>query len=565
MRWILRQPDPAKVRQLANELSLHPIAARILVSRGLDNPAEAERFLSSSLGDLPDPFTMKGMDRAVERLIRALRQQEKVVVYGDYDVDGVSSSAMLVSFLRELGGKADYYIPHRLDEGYGLNPQAVDALVADGAQLIVTVDCGVTAVEEVERATRAGVDVLVVDHHQTPPTLPKAYSMLNPHQPGCAFEFKDLCAAGVTFFLLIALRKQLRDEGFFSERPEPRLVDWLDLAALGTVADVVPLVGANRILVMHGLRQLELGRRIGIEALKQVARLRPGPVNAGQIAFQLGPRINAAGRLDNAGTAVELLLCDDPLVADDLAAHLDDANSQRRAIEREITLQAMEQAQAAPKSERGLVLVGDDWHPGVVGIVASRMVERFHKPAIVLGVSEGKVRGSCRSIEAFNMFEGLERCAEHLEKFGGHRHAAGLSLAPEKIADFRKAFLKETRRQLQPKDLIPVIRVDAEIPTGEASLELAQQLLRLQPFGAGNPEPVFSSETTDPEAWVLPSKTGDRDHLKFRLGNTDCIGFGLGDSRPLMRGRVRVAFNLSVNEWNNRVSPQARVKVVEPF
>lgn len=563
MRWILRDADAAEARELERALGLHPVAARVLVSRGFGDPLAVERFLAASLADLPDPFAMKGMERAVERIIRAIRERERVVVYGDYDVDGVTSTTMLVGFLRGLGADVGHYVPQRLKEGYGLNPAAIDHLVSEGARLIVTVDCGVTAVEEVARASRAGVDVVVVDHHKAPPELPRAYAMLNPHQPGCGFPFKDLCAAGVTFHLLMALRKRLREEGFFERRPEPNLRRWLDLAALGTVADVVPLVGPNRILVQHGLRELEKAERIGVAALKRVSGIAEGPVTAGQIGFRLGPRINAAGRLDDAGAAVALLLSDDPAEAEALAEQLEQANQDRQAIERSITTEAMEQAKRAPENVRGLVLSGEDWHPGVVGIVASRVVERFHKPAVVLGIDGDGAKGSCRSIERFNMFEGLGRCADHLLKFGGHHHAAGVTLEAKEIVAFTKAFQAEAKRQLKPSDLVPVIRVDAEIGTHEMTLELAEALSRLQPFGAGNPEPVLSSRASDVETRVLPSRNGDRDHLKFRLGRTDCIGFGLGDSRGLMRGTVKVAYNLTVDDWNGRLRAQAKVKAVD--
>lgn len=563
MKWVNRQVDERATALLARELSLHPIAARVLVSRGLTSPEAADRFLSASLSDLPDPFRMLGMTKAVERIAQAVVSGERVVVYGDYDVDGVTSTTLLVGFLRALGANVAYYVPHRLSEGYGLNPQAVDRLAASGTRLIVTVDCGVTAVEEIDRASRAGVDVVVVDHHKTPPELPRAVAMLNPHQPGCSFPFKDLCAAGVTFHLLMALRKHLRERGFFERRAEPNLRASLDLVALGTVADVVPLVGTNRVLVAHGLRELERGERVGVAALKRVAGLEPGPVTAGQVGFRLGPRINAAGRLDDAGTAVELLLCDEPARAGFLAQQLDQANQERQEIERVITDAAV--AQAAPKADRvrGLVLSADGWHPGVVGIVASRVVERFHRPTVVIGIDGDGAKGSCRSIERFNMYEGLTRCAGHLVRFGGHHHAAGVQLERGQLEAFSRAFEAEAQRQLTPDDLVPVLKVDAEIPATEASLTLAESLARLAPFGAGHPEPVLATRVSWIESRVLPARNGGPDHLKFPIGPADGIAFGMGEKKGILRGEARVAFQLSVDTWNGRVKASARVKAIE--
>jgi len=560
MRWVRRSTDEQRAAAIAAETGVHPVAARILVSRGVRTAVEVDRFLRNPLTELPDPFGMKGMHAAVDRICRAVAGREKIVVYGDYDVDGVTSTVSLERFLREVGAEVAHYVPHRLAEGYGMNPQAVDRLAQEGARLIVTVDCGVTAVEEVDRAARAGVDVVVVDHHKAPPELPRAVAMLNPHQPGCDFPGRELSAAGVVFFLLMALRKKLRESGGFAGRPEPNLKGWLDLVALGTIADVVPLTGVNRILVSHGLRELELARRPGVAALKHVAGIEPGPVAAGQVGFKLGPRINAAGRLDDAAAAVELLLTDDGRRAEDLARMLDTANQERQALERTITAQAAQMAASRADKVRGLVVAREGWHPGVVGIVASRLVERFHRPAVVVGVDGQAARGSCRSVEKFDMYAGLTRCAQHLVRFGGHHHAAGVHLDPARIADFTRAFEEEAARQLAPEDLEPVLRVDADIDAREATLGLATELARLGPFGAGNPEPVLCARAAGLEGRVLPAKNGGPDHLKFLLGQTDCIAFGQAERRELFRGPVRLAMQLGVDVWNGRARVQARVK-----
>jgi single-stranded-DNA-specific exonuclease len=338
----------------------------------------------------------------------------------------------------------------------------------------------------------------------------------------------------------------------------------LDLVALGTIADVVPLVGTNRILVTHGLKLLGEGERLGVRALKRVAGIADdAPVAAGQVGFRLGPRINAAGRLDDAATAVELLLSRDPGEATLLAQRLDEANAQRQTIEREITKAAI--AQATPRAEkvRGLVLYGEGWHPGVVGIVASRVVDRFHRPAVVIGVDGESAKGSCRSIEKFHMYEALGHCREHLVRYGGHHHAAGVTLAAGNIEAFRVSFEAEAMRQLQASDLEPSMKVDADLYFGDATLPLAEALVRLGPFGAGNPEPVFATELASIESRVLPAKDGGPDHLKFRIGEADAIAFGLGDKQGVLRTRAKVAFQLGLDSWQGRTKASAKVKAIE--
>ncbi len=567
MRWIVRPSDERVAQSLSKQTGLHAIAARVLAGRGIASPEAAERFLSARLSDLPDPFLMKAMAVAVERVERALRAGERITVYGDYDVDGVTSTTLLVSFLREVGADVAFYLPHRLAEGYGLNPAAIDRIVDEGARLVVTVDCGVTAVDEIDRAASLGVDVVVIDHHKAPEELPRAVAMLNPHQPGCDFPSKELSAVGVTFLFLMAMRKRLRESGFFEHRPEPNLRSFLDLVALGTVADVVPLVGANRILVAHGLTVLERGGRLGIRALKRVAEVGEGPITAGQVGFRLAPRINAVGRLDDAAVAVELLLTTDAIRAEELAESLNRANAERQSLERRIVQEAMAQASArlsgpSPDLVRGLVLSSDGWHPGVVGIVASRIAERFHRPAIVIGLSGDSGKGSCRGVERFNMYGALDRCRADQVRFGGHHHAAGVTVARERLESFTRAFEAEAQRQLRVEDLEPVVKVDAEVHVGDAGLSLAESLQKLAPFGAGNPEPVLSVEVSGIEARVLPAKDGGIDHLKFPLGGADAIAFGMSDKRGLLRGRAQVAFQLQVETWQGRVKASAKVKSI---
>lgn len=565
MRWVFPAAPERQAEVVANELSLHPVVGRILVARGLDTPDAASEFLRDGLADLPDPFRMKGMDLAVRRLVQAVVSGQKITLYGDYDVDGVTSTSTLATFLRALGARVATYIPHRIGEGYGLNVEAVERIAGDGTDLLVTLDCGISAVDEIARAGELGLEVIVVDHHQVGPSLPKALAILNPHQSDCPYPCKHLCAAGIAFMLCMALRKALREGGFFGARREPNLREYLDLVALGTVADVVPLVSANRIIVKHGLVELARSKRPGIRALKTVAGIAPdAPITAGQIGFKLGPRINAAGRLDDASLGVELLCATDDARAFQLADMLDRANSERQAIERQITEEAMAQAEQLGGLEaRGLVLASEGWHPGVVGIVASRLVERFHRPTFVIAMNDGSGKGSGRSIESFHLFEALQSCAEHLTRFGGHKHAAGLSIEADALPSFREAFERVARQRLTDADLVPKCRIDAVVETAELNERLAESLERLAPFGSGNPEPVLASLGLRATPRVLPARNGGPGHLKLAFEGArqlDSIGFGMEESAPLAAAPLDAAFHFGIDEWNGVRRLKLRLK-----
>jgi single-stranded-DNA-specific exonuclease len=456
------------------------------------------------------------------------------------------------------------YVPHRLVEGYGLNVAAVEKLAAAGVHLLVTLDCGITAAAEVRAATALGVDAVVVDHHTVPVELPAAAAILNPHQAGCGYPSKDLAAVGVTFALAMALRRALRERGRFgAARPEPNLRDALDLVALGTVADVVPLVGANRILVRGGLEVLARSRRPGVRALKKVAGIAEGtPVSAGQVGFRLGPRINAAGRLDDAGRGVRLLLSADPREADALAAELDRENQARQEIERRILEQATEDARARVRAgERGLVLARDGWHAGVVGIVASRIAERFHRPAVLVALSEGEGKGSGRSVEGFHLYDALAACAPHLSRFGGHRHAAGLTVERGRLDAFRAAFEAEARARLAEEDLVPRCRIDGWVAEGDVTARAAEDLARLGPFGAGHPEPVFALRGAASRARTVGAEGA---HLKLALGRLDAIGFGMGERLAACAGPLEAAFTIGFDEWDGARRLQLKLRDVRP-
>jgi single-stranded-DNA-specific exonuclease len=567
VRWLLPDRTEAGVSELAAVLDLHPLAARVLWNRGYTTASSAASFLADRLSDLPDPFRMKGLAEAAGRLGRALRQSEKITLWGDYDVDGVCSTALLSLVLRELGATVATYIPHRLGEGYGLNRDAIERIASDGTRLLVTLDCGITSHAEVARAKELGLDVVVVDHHAVPDTLPPADAVLNPLQPGCGYPTSWLCAAGVSFNLCMGLRKQLRDEGFFATRPEPNLKTYLDLVALATVADVVPLQGANRILVKAGLEALTAARRPGVRALKEVAGLGPeGEVTTGQVGFRLAPRINAAGRMDDAAVGLRLLCAETLEEARPLAEILDRANAERQGVEQQILQEALVQAESK-RGARGLVLHSEGWHPGVIGIVASRVVERFHRPTVLVAVKDGVGRGSARSIEGFHMVEALRACGHHLAKFGGHKAAAGLSVNADQLPAFSEAFAAVAGQQLSDEDLLPRCRVDAVLSPKDVDARAVSAIGRLGPFGAGNPEPVLVSRYLVTRPRVLQSKRGGPGHLKLALEaapHLDAIGFGMEEKLALTEGPVDLAFQVGFDDYRGVRRISLRLKDVRP-
>jgi single-stranded-DNA-specific exonuclease len=563
-RWVLPEgtAEPAKV--IAAELGVHPVAAQVLAARGYRTVEQVSDFLADGLDKLPDPLTMKGMPAAVERLARAVLQHERTTLWGDYDVDGVSSTALLSLFLAQLGHPVETYIPHRLEEGYGLNRAGIERIASDGSRVLVTLDCGITSYAEVKLAQDRGVDVVVVDHHAVPETMPPAVAVLNPMQPGCGYPTRGLCAAGVAFNLCIGLRKHLRERGFFATRPEPNLKSMLDLVALATVADVVPLVGVNRILVKQGLKVLTEAKRPGIQALKDVAGLSGDDITASHVGYRLGPRINAAGRLDDAALGLRLLCARTYDEALPLARQLDAANAERQQIEKQILVEAIESAESSIKrGVRGLVLWSEGWHPGVVGIVASRVVERFHRPTVMIGVRDGIGRGSARSIEGFHLYDALKPCAVHLERFGGHKMAAGMSVLPEKAAAFRAAFEEICEQRLTDDDLQSRCRVDAVIRPAELDGRAIQAILKLAPFGAGHPEPVLAVTGVKTVPKVMASKIeGEPGHLKLMVESAphlDFIGFRLAEKLPLTEGPIDLAFALSVDDF--RGVPRVQLKL----
>jgi single-stranded-DNA-specific exonuclease len=566
-RWVLKQVDEGLVARHSDQLKISRLLARMLILRGLVDHDEARRYLSSSLrSDLPSPFQMADMEAAVERIVRAIRTNELIGIWGDYDVDGTTGASVLVCFLREVGAEPIYYIPHRVEEGYGLNVEGLRRLKDRGVGLIVTVDCGISNALEIDAARAIGLDIVVVDHHQPPEALPPAVAVINPHRRDCAFPDKSLCAAGLAFYLVIGLRARLRDAGWFARSQGPDIRRYLDIVTLGTIADMVPLKGVNRTLIRRGLAELGGSTRPGVMALKQVAHISAGAVSAGQVGFQLGPRINAAGRVDYGIKVVELLTTSSSEVALRIAQELDEHNRERRAIEANVLEQALVYIEKRLNTaERySLVLGSEGWHPGVLGIVASRIVERYHRPTVVIGFESGKGKGSARSIRGFHMVEGFRRCADHLEKYGGHEHAGGLSINAEKLDFFIEAFESVAREWLQPEDLLPLLEIDAELQFSDVGFSLLRQLECLKPFGVGNPEPLFVTRTVEVcERKVFPA--GAR--FRFRQGGRAVggVAFGFGEDFPCRVGAtVDLSYKLSENEWNGASTVDLKIVDARP-
>ncbi len=563
-RWLFRNPDAALVNALT-AAGYTSLQAKLLVQRGVSDSAAATRFLSGSLADLPDPFLLLGMTAAVARLLTAVAERQLISIYGDYDVDGVTATTLLVRFFRALNVPVAYHIPQRLADGYGLSPEGITAVAATGTRVVISVDCGITAIAEAALCRDLGLDLIVTDHHLPGSELPDALAIINPQQPGCSFPAKGLAGVGLAFYLAIALRSRLRETGYFSAVPEPNLREYLDLVALGTIADMVPLQGVNRLLVHFGLHELSRSTQPGLVALKQVSGI-TGEVNCGMVGFRLGPRINAAGRLENAASGVELLLTDSLELAAQLAQLLDDSNRARQDLEQEILADALRKVQSLPvdSGRHAIVLASTDWHPGVIGIVASRLVELYHRPTILIALQEGHGKGSGRSIPALHLKDALAACAEHLLKFGGHRQAAGLAVGEENLAAFIERFSEVTAGLLEDDDLIPELRIDVELTPDALTLGRVEELQRLAPFGIGNPEPLFLVRQAAVAA-VRPLNGG---HLRLTLHwsgqSLVALCFSPGTRSIASGDQLDLVGALQVNTWQGRSTIQLRVKDFRP-
>jgi len=563
--WILEEPAP-EAAHLARGAGISPLQAQILLRRGIDTPAAARRFLSPRLADLPPPGLLEDMDRAVDRVLRAARKALPITVYGDYDADGLTATALLVRFFTDLDLPAFPYVPDRLEEGYGLNRDAVDRIAETRGGLLITVDCGTGNLEEVRHALSRGMDVVITDHHRVPDDFDAPCPVLNPKRPDCAFPFRGLAGVGVAFYLAAAVRAAMREEGWFRSRPEPDLRPYLDLVALGTLADMVPLLEENRRLVSAGMEVMKASRWPGVLALQALTGVEPDRVSPEDVAFRLAPRINAAGRLGEPRTGLDLLLTSDPVSARRLAERLHTLNDQRQSLERAVLARIESEllSDEAVEDRRVLVLHGEGWHQGVLGIVASRIAVRYGRPTIVLDVRDGIATGSGRSVDGFDLHGALESLDDLFLRFGGHRHAVGLSLEERYIDRLIEGMEAAAIERLAEGDLVPAIRVEAELPLGDVTKETIEEIQRLGPFGSGNPEPLFLAWGLD----VLESRVvGDR-HLKLRVAcggrELDAIGFDQGHLHPLRGARVSVVYYPRVNRWNGVESLQLNIRVLDP-
>jgi single-stranded-DNA-specific exonuclease len=561
-RFSLQQEDIAE--QLANEFGILPVMSKILMSRNIVNLIDAKKYLFPSLNDLHNPFLMKDMDKAVHRVIQAIQRKEKIVVFGDYDADGITSIAVMLKFLCGLLPETDFYIPDRIEEGYGLNRGAIDLLKRRSVDLIITVDCGVSDLECVAYAATLGIDTIILDHHEVPEILPPAIAVINPHRPDCPFPFKHLAGVGIAFNFLISLRGKLRQEGFWNNRVYPNLREYLDLVALGTIGDISPLIDENRIFTKIGLDLITEDKRVGLKALKEICGIETQVIDTNKASFCLIPRINAAGRVGSPTEAVKLLLSDDLAEARDLARVLDGYNRKRQTIEKTILTEILAEIAKTvdPHLKSSLVFASPNWHPGVIGIVAARLVDRFYRPAILISIRNGIGKGSGRSIADVNIYQGLKKCDALLLSYGGHQYAAGISIREEDIEEFKHLLEGVISDNILPVNMISQTTIDAQCQLPDVNQDLLTQIGMIAPFGSRNPEPVLCVRNVN----VTASNIVGNNHLRLRLngGGVSCNGIWFSKGhfiKQLTSGTTSdIAFTPQFNYWNGVNEIQLKMK-----
>lgn len=556
--WRVYKGDENKIGKLAKEAGISKVFASILVERGIETKEEAEIFLNpEEKQPFYDPFLMKDMDKGVKRIIKAVYEKEKIIVYGDYDVDGITATSVLTNTLRKLGANVDFYIPDRQSEGYGLNVDALKKLESEGAKLIVTVDCGIAGIKEVEVANKF-LDIVITDHHISPGTLPNATAVINPHREDCPYPDKNLSGVGVAFKLCQALYKKIKDEEFTED---------LDFVALGTIADIVPLVGENRKLVRLGLKEIQNSKKCGINALIEVSALIGREIGPGQVGFALAPRLNAAGRIGHAKDGVALLLSENYEDALAIAENLNDSNTERQDIEKAILNEAQEKLSKMDLSKlHSIVLDGENWHPGVIGIVASRIVDIYYLPTIIISHQGEESKGSCRSIRALHMHDALSATSSHLIGFGGHAQAAGLTIKTSEIPKFREAFESYVAKTLKKEDYMQTIDIAALISPDNVTENLINELELLEPFGMGNPKPVFGAKNI---AGKNPRVMGkNSEHLSFTLGKNGsrtALAWGRAEYiETIAREYVDICYTAQLSEWQGVKTVEMVVSSIEP-
>ena len=562
-RWVITQLEQKEaVSNLMEILNVPEAIARLLAIRGISSFEDAKQFFRPSLNELYDPFLMKDMDRASERLSLAIRSNEKVLIYGDYDVDGTTATAIIYNFLKEFGVVIDYYIPHRFKEGYGINPEGVQYAYEMGAQVIVSVDCGITAIEEAEEIKALGMDLIICDHHTVGAMLPDAYAVLDPKREDCSYPFDGLSGAGVGFKLVQATLARLG-------LPAKIAYDYLDLLAVSIASDIVPIIDENRILMWAGLDRLKTNPSVGIQALMDHIRVPQAELDTKKIVFSIGPRINAAGRMGDASTAVKLLIAKDEPEAKLMARELESINAKRRNTDTTTMNEAVEQIEEQLNMDRisALVLFNPGWHLGVIGIVASRLVDLYHRPTIMLSEVDGKIKGSARSIRGFNIYEAILECEDLLEQFGGHEYAAGLTLKNGALKEFRNRMNSKAVKELSGSSFEAELLVDAEINLSEIDGKFWKLLHQFQPFGPDNTKPLFASRGLSTVG--VPTIVGNG-HLKLRLKQEespifDAIGFNMHDLMPMVRDKKKfdIAYELEENTWNGNTTIQIHLRDIK--
>lgn len=546
-RWEVKPLDPLLAGKISKALGISPWTSQLLINRGSKTPEEAEVFLNGNRSHLHSPYLLSGIEEASQRVLRAIKNGEKILIYGDYDVDGITSTCLLILTLKQLGANISYYLPHRVREGYGLNPEAIKKAESNDINLIITCDCGMDGYNEVSMAKQKGIDTIIIDHHKVGEKIPPALAIINPKI--CSYPFKELAGVGVVF----KFAQVLQEKKHFNE-----LEQHLDLVALGTVSDVVPIVDENRILVRHGLDALDSSLKIGINALKEKAGLKNKKLSTYDIAFILGPRLNAGGRIDTAEKCVEMILSQTKEEAVKIASLLGEDNKQRQKIQEEICQNAIKivEENFNLDEDRVLVLACENWHPGVIGIVASRLVERFSRPAILISLDSGIGRGSGRSIGDFNLFENLEKSKEFLANFGGHKYACGLEVSEDNIKPFRMK-INELAKQLPPQEFTPLLTVDTHVSLDILTTSIIKEFQLLSPFGFGNEEPLFITKNL--QIMTEPKKVGSN-HVKFWVKDNsfhrEVIGFGKGEYMGLLRKQdiIDLAYTPGLDMWENRNS-----------
>lgn len=554
-RWSIEPDHSQEEVQLAAELKVSPIVAKLLINRGLGDPHKARQFLVADMESLLSPWDLKGMREAVACVTKTMEEGGSIVVYGDYDVDGITATSVVYRFLKRCGASVSYYIPERQSEGYGLNLEALEGLIAKGTDLVITVDCGISSYDVVE-AVRDRLALVITDHHEAPALIPRAVAVVDHKQPNCPYPDKNLAGVGVAYKLCQAIWQERTGEVYQAD---------LDIVALGTVADVVPLVGENRILVKAGLSKMQLQPNRGLEALIDVAGLKDRKITAGHIGYTLAPRLNAAGRVAHATRAVELLTTPSQEEAYEIAEELQETNLERQALERDIHEMARQDVlKQGPDADYVVVVGGQDWHPGVIGIVASRLVEEFYKPTLVISIKDGIGKGSCRSIDNCNIYEALQSAEDLLIQFGGHQAAAGFSIKEDKIPALRERLAQYCKEHLAETDYLPIVDIDSQVAIDDIDVPLIEEIETLEPYGMANPTPVLAlEEATISDLFLMGQQ---KKHAKVLLEREDSTIDAIAWNRPDLHAsffpgdRVKVAFTVQKNEWNGHVSPQLMIQ-----